>query len=349
MTESFKNRVFVLLILVFVIVCLLLYFAREILTPFIIAAFIAYIMSPLVVKLETYCIKRWVCVVVIAMILLAILTSLLLILIPLLISEFDKLKNCFPQYYEYISNYLIIIKEKLENSLPVLKRYDLYNVVLVKVKEFVISEAQSIPNYLINIFSIFSVIVLIPMLVLFMLFNADKNINVLISMFPSRHIETILSIIYEINTVFGRFIRGQLLEASFVGIMSIIFLSIIGVNFALIIGLVAGIANIIPYLGPFVGLFVALLVGIFQFHTLGIVVKIVVAYAIIQFLDNNFVQPIVVGRNVNLGPVTMVFAMLAGAQIFGFLGIIFAVPIVAIIKTVFIMIVDKYKRLSIST
>ncbi|MDR2395179.1 MAG: AI-2E family transporter [Endomicrobium sp.] len=349
MTESLKNRMFVLLILVFIIVCLFLYFAREILAPFIIAAFIAYIMYPLVVKLEAYCIKRWVCVVIIGILLLAILTSLLLILIPLLISEFDKLKNCFPEYYEYISNHLVIIKEKLENSLPVLKRYDLYDVVLIKIKEFFVSEAQKIPNYLINIFSIFSAIVLIPMLVLFMLFNADKSINTLMAMLPSRHIEIVLSIVYEMDTLFGRFIRGQLLEASFVGIMSIIFLSVIGVNFALIIGIVAGIANIIPYLGPFVGLFVALLVGIFQFHTIGIVVKILIAYAIIQFLDNNFVQPIVVGRNVNLGPVTMVFAMLTGAQIFGFLGIIFAVPIAAIIKAIFIMLVQKYKTVSVSS
>lgn len=349
MTESLKNRMFVLLVLVFIIVCLFLYFARTILTPFIIAAFISYIISPLVVKLESYCLRRWVCVVIIAVILASVLMGLLFILIPLLISEYDKLKSSFPEYYECISNYLIIAEDKLENSLPILKRYDLYNIILTKIKEFVVLEAQKTPNYLANIFSVFSAIVLVPMLVLFMLFNADKNINALISIFPSRHIETILSIIYEIDTLFGRFIRGQLLEASFVGIMSIIFLSIIGINFALIIGIVAGIANIIPYLGPFVGLFIALLVGIFQFHTVDIVIKIVVAYAIIQFLDNNFVQPLIVGRNVNLGPVAMLFAMLAGAQIFGFLGIVFAVPIAAIIKTIFVMILEKYKRLSSST
>jgi predicted PurR-regulated permease PerM len=347
MRESLKNKIFVLLVLAFIVVCLFLYFAREILAPFIIAAFISYIISPLIIKLESYCLKRWLCVTIIAVVLASILIGLLFILIPLLITEFDKLKNSFHEYYEYMSNYLIIVREKLENSFPILKCYDIYNIVIIKIREFIFSEAQKIPNYLVNIFSVFSIIVLVPMLVLFMLFNATKSINSLISMFPSRHIETVLSIVYEMDMVFGRFIRGQLLEASFVAITSIIFLSVIGVNFALIIGIIAGIANIIPYLGPFVGLFVALSVGLFQFHTIGIVIKIVLAYAIIQFLDNNFVQPLVVGRNVNLGPVTMVFAMLAGAQIFGFLGIVFAVPIVAIIKTILEMLVQKYKQANI--
>jgi predicted PurR-regulated permease PerM len=348
MTESLKNRLFILSILAFIVICFFVYFSRAILTPFIIAAFISYILAPLVVKLESFCLRRWFCVTVIAGILVSALIGLLFILIPLLINEYDKLKDSFPEYYEYISNYLIIVKNKLENSLPMLKRYDLYNMILIKIKEFVILGTHKIPDYLANIFSIFSAIILVPMLVLFMLFGANKSINSLISIFPSKHIETILSIIYEVDMVFGRFIRGQLIEAFFVGVMSVVCLSAIGINFTLIIGIVAGIANIIPYLGPFVGLSIALMVGIFQFHTVGIVIKIIIAYAIIQFLDNNFVQPLVVGRNINLGPVTMVFAMLSGAQIFGFLGIVFAVPVAAIIKTIFIMIVQKHKIMSTS-
>jgi predicted PurR-regulated permease PerM len=177
-----------------------------------------------------------------------------------------------------------------------------------------------------------------------MLLGANKSINAVAAFFPASYIETVLSIIYEMDAVLGRFIRGWLTEAFFVGIMSIIFLKILGVNFALVIGIVAGIANMIPYIGPFIGLVLALVVGVVQFQTFAIVVKIVIAYAVIQFLDNNFVQPLVIGRNVNLGPVTMVFAMLAGGQFFGFLGVIFAVPVTAITKTVFIMLVQKYKR-----
>jgi predicted PurR-regulated permease PerM len=82
-------------------------------------------------------------------------------------------------------------------------------------------------------------------------------------------------------------------------------------------------------------------VGAVQYQTFAIVIKIAIVYAFIKFLDDNFIQPLVVGYNVNLGPISMVFAMLAGGHVFGFLGVVFAVPIAAIFKSVSIMLVKK--------
>jgi predicted PurR-regulated permease PerM len=344
MTEASKNKIFIITIMIFLVVCLFLYFSREVLAPFLIAAFITYLISPLVVAIQSYGYRRWVGVTIIAVILIALLAVILIIFIPLLTNELERFKISVSDYYEYFSNYLYIIKDRVETSVPVIKRYDISNIVITKIRDFALSKAHQIPGYLMGIFSVFSIIILIPMLVLSMLLGGNKSINTAVAFFPANYIETVLSIIYEMDAVLGRFIRGQLMEASFVGIMSIIFLSILGVNFALIIGLATGIANMIPYFGPFVGLILALVVGVIQFQTFSIVVKIVIVYAIIRFLDNNFVQPLVIGRNVNLGPIMMVFAMLAGGQIFGFLGVIFAIPVMAIIKTVFIMLIQKYKR-----
>ena len=153
--------------------------------------------------------------------------------------------------------------------------------------------------------------------------------------------ETILSILYQIDAIFGRYIRGQIIEAFFVGSMSALSLGLLGVNFALLIGIIAGIANLIPYLGPIVGLTLAVVLGAVQYQTFAIVIKIVIVYAIIKFLDDNFIQPLIVWHNVNLGPVSMVFAMLAGGHVFGFFGIVFAVPVAAIFKSVFVMLVKR--------
>jgi predicted PurR-regulated permease PerM len=298
----------------------------------------------LVAAIQSYGYRRWVGVTIIFTIVVILLVVVLVIFVPILISELEKFKISGVDYYKYLSSYLDIVRNKVEMYLPFIKRYDISSIIITKIHEFAFLQARQIPVYLVSIFSVFSIIILIPMLVLSMLLGANKSINAAAAFFPASYIETVLSIIYEMDAVLGRFIRGWLTESLFVGIMSIIFLKILGVNFALIIGLVAGIANMIPYIGPFIGLVLALVVGVVQFQTFTIVVKIVIAYAIIQFLDNNFVQPLAIGRNVNLGPVTMVFAMLAGGQFFGFLGVIFAVPITAIIKTVFIMLVQKYKR-----
>ena len=344
MTESSKNKIFAIAIMIFFAICLLLYFAREILTPFLIAAFITYLIYPLVIKIQSYGCRRWVGVTIIAIVLMACAVAVLIIFIPLLISEIEKFKIHYLDYYESFSNYANVVRNNIETAVPIVKRYDVSDIVIAKIRDFMLLGAQRIPSYLMNIFSIFSIIILIPMLVFSMLLGGNKGINAVVTFFPSRYIETILSIIYEMDSVLGRFIRGQLMEASFVGITSVIFLSIFGVNFALIIGIIAGIANMIPCFGSSVGLVIALIVGVVQFQTFAMAFKIVVAYAIIRFLDNNFVQPLIIGHNVNLGPVAMAFAMLAGAQIFGFLGVIFAVPVMAILKTIFIMFIKKYKK-----
>jgi predicted PurR-regulated permease PerM len=336
MKEFPKNKIFVIVIMILFFICLILYFIRGILAPFIMAAFITYLMSPLVVKIQSYGYKRWVGVAIIAIILIAILISILVIFIPLLSNEIAKFNiNTFS---------IDILKDKIKTAVPIIEHYGILDMLLVKIHDFMFLELQQIPVYLMNIFSVFSIIILVPMLVLSMLLEGNKGINAIVAFFPSDYIETILSIIYEINIILKKFIRGQLIEASFIGIMSVIFLSLLGINFALIIGIVSGIVNIISYLGSFIGLILALMVGIIQFKTFVITIKIIIVYIIIYLLDNNFVQPLVVGRKINLGPVTMIFAILVGGKICGFLGIIFAVPVMAIFKTISIMLIQKYKK-----
>ncbi|GHT51904.1 AI-2E family transporter [Endomicrobiia bacterium] len=344
MTESSKNKIFIIAVMIFLMACLFLYFSRGVLVPFLIAAFITYLISPLVAAIQSYGYRRWVGVTIIAIIVITCLAVILMIFVPILISELEKFKISSLDYYKYFSNYLDIIRDKVEIYIPVIKRYDISGIVITKIRDFVFSKAHQIPAYLMSIFSVFSIIILIPMLVLSMLLGGNKSINAMIALLPASYIETVLSIIYEIDAILGRFIRGWLIEASFVGIMSTIFLSILGVNFALIIGLATGIASMIPYIGNFIGLILALVVGVIQFQTFAIAVKIIIAYVIVWFLDNNFIQPLAIGRNVNLGSVMVVFAMLAGGQVFGFLGVIFAVPVMAMIKAVLIMLIQKYKR-----
>ncbi|MDR2818758.1 MAG: AI-2E family transporter [Endomicrobium sp.] len=341
MTESTKNRVFIILVILFLGCCLFLYLARSVLAPFLIAAFITYLISPLVTKIQSFGYKRFVGVALVAVVLVSIFAGVLTILIPILINELESFQVNADKYYEYFLNYLDSIREKIELIFPILKRYNVSNEVIFESKDFLLYTAQQIPNYLTSIFSIFSIIILIPMLVFFMLLSGNKYLKSLVTLLPSNYVETILSIVYQIDAIFGRYIRGQIIEAFFVGSMSALSLGLLGVNFALLIGIIAGIANLIPYLGPIVGLTLAVAVGAVQYQTFSIVIKIVIVYAIIKFLDDNFIQPLIVGHNVNLGPVSMVFAMLAGGHVFGFLGVVFAVPVAAILKSVFVMLVKR--------
>jgi predicted PurR-regulated permease PerM len=324
--------------------CLFLYFARSILTPFVLAAFFTYLLSPLVAKIQVYGYRRWVAVLLFAVIFIIAAAVALAIIIPALIDEIEKLTVNWHTYYNYVHSYVVKLKDKIEITFPIIKEYRLSETAIEKISSFLTSEAQKVPQYVMNIFSLFSVIVLIPLLAFFMLIGGDKGVKTIVEIVPSKYVETILSVIYEMDSVLGKFIRGQLIEAVFVGTLSCVALSVLGVNYALLIGVSAGIANMIPYMGPAIGLTLASIVALVQFQNAAILIKIIPSFLVIQFLDNNLVQPFVVGQNVDLGPVTMIFAMLAGAQVFGFLGIVFAVPVAAIIKTIFFMLLKKYKN-----
>jgi predicted PurR-regulated permease PerM len=288
--------------------------------------------------------RRWVSVIFIVLFAFIVLGVLLLSIIPILIKEIETLNLDFPYYYNYIYSHIDFTQEKLEETFPIISQYKISDILSDKIKDLVISISQKIPSYLIDLFSAFSTIVLIPMLVFFMLIGKNRPLNILVELLPSEYVETILSIIYEINAVLGGFVRGQLMEATFVGIMSIIVLSIFNINFALIIGITAGFANLIPYVGPAVGLILASIVAMVQYQDFFILLKIIPSFLIIQFLDNNIIQPLAIGQNVNLGPVTMVFSMLAASQVFGFWGILLAIPVVATLKTIFIILLQKYKK-----
>ncbi|MBW6410579.1 AI-2E family transporter [Clostridium weizhouense] len=138
-------------------------------------------------------------------------------------------------------------------------------------------------------------------------------------------------ILLTIHKVFGKFIRGQLLEAFFVGVLSAIALSIVGIDYAFVIGIIAGICNMIPYVGPIVGTILAAIMGLLS----GIPMKIIyaiVSMLIVQQIDNNLLAPKIVGDSVGLHPVFIMLAILIGGNVGGLLGMLLAVPLTAALK-----------------
>ncbi|MBN1055733.1 AI-2E family transporter [Clostridium botulinum] len=137
-----------------------------------------------------------------------------------------------------------------------------------------------------------------------------------------------------IHEVFGRFIRGQLLEAFFVGVLSAIALSIVGIDYAFVIGIIVGLSNLIPYVGPIVGTILAAIMGLLSGTPIKIVYAII-AMIIVQQIDNNLLAPKIVGNSVGLHAVFTMLAILIGGNIGGLLGMLLAVPLAASFKVLF--------------
>ena len=151
----------------------------------------------------------------------------------------------------------------------------------------------------------------------------------------------IIKIFKVINDVFSKFIRGQLLEAFFVGALSSIALAIVRIDYAVVIGIIAGICNLIPYVGPIVGTVLAAIMGLLSGRPIKVLYAII-AMLIVQKVDNNFLAPKIVGNSVGLHPVFTMMAILIGGNIGGLFGMLLAVPIVASIRVLFNMWYEKY-------
>ena len=142
--------------------------------------------------------------------------------------------------------------------------------------------------------------------------------------------------------------RGMMLSVTIVSLLSTSLLYLIGLEHFLVIGLLAGLANVIPYLGPAIGIIAGVIAAILQYSafSMGVIVPVVVVFVIVQAIDNVFVAPVVVARSVNLHPLLVIFAVLVGSQLFGAVGMLLAIPATAVIKVSAQTIYEGLRRYS---
>lgn len=177
------------------------------------------------------------------------------------------------------------------------------------------------------------------LIVLFMTFFFLKDQRIikknLIGMVPNRFFEMSLVMVYRIENQLGSYIRGVLLDGLIVAILSSIGLALIGIPFFYIVGIIAGLTNMIPYMGPLIGAAVAIIVALMSLPvSLGIILKIALIFVVVQLIDNILITPIVVSNAVDLHPLVVMIAVLVGGSLLGVTGLIFAIPLTSIFKVV---------------
>jgi putative permease len=154
----------------------------------------------------------------------------------------------------------------------------------------------------------------------------------MIELVPNGYFEMTLNVMHSINNSIGGYIRGQLLAVTVVALMSVTGLSIIGMNYALPVGVVAGLANMIPYLGPLIGIIMASAVALATLGGTSMVTQVVLLFLFIQIIDNVLVQPMVVAKSVDLHPLMVMVVVMIGSDLWGMVGMLVAVPVTGILK-----------------
>ncbi len=183
-----------------------------------------------------------------------------------------------------------------------------------------------------------------PVVAFYLLYDWDRMIGRIDALLPREHAETIRALGRDINVAIGGFVRGQGALCLLLGLFYAISLTVVGLNFGFLIGSLAGVISFIPYVGSIVGFFLSVGVALVQFWPDWIWVGVVVGiFAVGQFLEGNILQPRLVGSSIGVHPVWLMFALFAFGSLFGFVGVLLAVPVTAAIGVLVRFAVERYR------
>lgn len=314
----------------------LIWLLSPILTPFVLSALLAWLGNPLVLRLEKSGRSRNTAVIIVFVLMSLILTLTLLLLIPLLEEQIRELFQWLPRLAEWTTNTVIPWVET-RFSISVKQYVDPMAVVnLVKghwqqAGGIATTVLGGISKSGLAILGWIATISLIPVVTFYFLRDWDSMLARIRSLIPRPIEPTFMKLAHESDAVLGSFMRGQLSVMLALGSVYALGLWLVGVEFGFLIGFIAGLVSFVPYLGAFVGIGAALIAALVQgmdpVH-LGLVVAV---FMVGQTLESFFLTPWLVGDSIGLHPVAVIFSIMAGGQLFGFLGVLLALPVTAVL------------------
>lgn len=340
-------------LVVFSISLTLLYLLSPILTPFIVAALLAYMGDPVADKLEAWGLSRTLSVVVVFFSIVLGLLLVFLFLIPVLETQIKTFVMMVPRYIEFmVSTLAPYLQSKFGVDPSVLEMDRLKELISSNWQEtggFIRNAVQTLSKSGFVVLNWIANIALVPILSFYLLRDWDRIVAYVDDLLPRSIQPTIAKLAKESDEILGAFVRGQLMVMLGLGILYSLGLWLVGLDFALLIGLVAGLVSFVPYLGLVVGIGVAGTAILFQTHEPLDLLKVAAVFGAAQILEGTVLTPLLVGERIGLHPVTVIFAVLAGGQLFGFFGILLALPVAAVLAVIMRHIHDSYKHSQIYT
>lgn len=327
-----------------VVIAVLIYLLSPILTPFLLAAILAYMGDPLVDRLEAKKIPRTLSVLIVMTLLIGLMILILVILVPLFEQQAATLMQNYPRYLDALSSYITPwlhrfgidfeldiqgIKQALMENLPAAKSF------AAKLIPSLTTGGLALAELVINL-------VLVPVVLFYVLRDWDPMLAQIGETIPRRARDETISMARDIDKVLGQFLRGQMSVMLLQSVFYVTGLWLVGLNFALPIGILAGMLTFVPYLGAIVGFVLATLAGLIQFQSLGGLVPVWIVFFLGQLLEGVVVTPWLVGNRIGLHPVLVIFALLAFGQLFGFFGVLLALPATAALVVGFKYLHQKY-------
>jgi len=324
-----------------------------VLTPFVVSAGLAYLCDPLVDRLQVLQIRKWtigrtLAVVIIFTLLTGLMALALLVILPALVRQVQLLVQSFPAWLDWLeSTAWPWLSARLGVDVTAIDTAAATNMVKkywVELSGAAFDVIGVMGRGGRAVLTLLANLVLVPVVTFYLLRDWDALLSRVQGLLPRSKVVVVNQVAAEIDEVLGAFLRGQFVVMVALGTIYAIGLSLFGLQGAFLIGMGAGLLSIVPYLGAFVGLGVAVAVSLFQFGDILHVVLVLLVFGVGQSLESMVLTPKLVGDRIGLHPVTVIFAVLAFGQLFGFVGVLLALPVAAVLNVVLRHLQDIYQH-----
>lgn len=347
MTDTHKWQLLALTVLLGA----LLYLLAPVLTPFAAAALFAYLGDPLVDRLEARKLSRGTAVGIVFLLMTLAVVGAVLLLIPMLRTQMVAFGEKLPVFAEWVQNTALPWIElqtgfgldhlKTENLVGLAKDYwQEAGQAAGQVFSHLSRSSLAVLGFLANL-------ALIPVVTFYLLRDWDLLMARLRELLPRTIEPTVVRLAGESDAVLGSFLRGQLSVMLSLGVIYSLGLWLVGIDLALLIGMLAGLVSFVPYLGMIIGLGAALIAALVQHGDLFHIVLVCAVFGAGQMIESFLLTPWLVGDKIGMHPVAVIFAIMAGGQLFGFLGVLLALPVAAVVMVVLRWLHARYTESSL--
>lgn len=306
---------------------------RDVLSPFVVAAVLAYILNPLVEKLSRHGVWRGAAAMLVMVFTLLLLVLLLLIVVPMLVQQFGSLLGKMPELANFVQNKALPLANRLLGTHWALDEQSLSNWLSSHLGSVKTGLSKALPALLEqggSLVSSLGNLAVLPFLLYYFLLDWSRWTEGIKTMIPRRYLAAYTRIGGNMDTVLGEFLRGQLTVMLIMGLLYGLGLMLTGLESGFAIGMVAGILVFVPYLGAFTGLLLATMAALLQFGTWQGLITVWAVFAVGQFLESFFITPKIVGDRIGLSPFWVIFALMAFGSLLGFVGMLLALPLAAV-------------------
>ena len=325
---------------------LLLWLLGPVLTPFVIGALLAYLGDPLVDRLERLRLSRTAAVAIVFSLMTLALVGVVLLLIPMLERQISTFIEQFPRYRDWFTEIALpwvsarigldFMGIELDNIYAMLKQHwQEAGGVAASLLGGISKSGLLIINWIVNL-------ALIPVVAFYLLRDWDVMVGKIRQLIP-RSIEPVVTrLVTESDSVLGGFLRGQLSVMLALGLVYWTGLWLVGIDLALLIGMIAGLVSFIPYLGAIVGISISVIAALVQYGDWTHVLMVAAVFGVGQILESVALTPWLVGDRIGMHPVAVIFAVMAGGQLFGFIGVLVALPVAAVVMVLLRYLYARY-------